>query len=206
MWRITVKGALAHRLRYALTALAVLLGVAFIAGTLVLTDTTNGAFNSLYNQVYGGTAAVVRAVQPFDPGLSFISSRPRVSSSLVPVVEKVPGVQAAAGTINGYAQLVGKDGKAIGVASNGPPEIGTSWTDNPALNQLRVLPGGTPPRAGDEVVIDEHSADVGHFRVGDRVRILTQGAPGTYVISGIATWVRKASRPSIRASASSPRS
>jgi len=49
MWRVTFKGVVAHRLRYALTALAVLLGVAFIAGTFVLTDTINSTFNNLYD-------------------------------------------------------------------------------------------------------------------------------------------------------------
>ena len=97
MWRITLKGVLAHRLRYALTALAVLIGVAFIAGTFVLTDTVNGAFDGLFSQVYSGTAAVVRGTQPFDPGVSFTTSRPRVSARLVPVVARVPGVQAAVG-------------------------------------------------------------------------------------------------------------
>jgi ABC-type cobalamin/Fe3+-siderophores transport system ATPase subunit len=67
---VTLKGVVAHRLRYALTALA-LLGVAFIAGTFVLTDTMNNALNGLYTQIYQGTAAVVRATQPFNPGTSF---------------------------------------------------------------------------------------------------------------------------------------
>ena len=65
MWRVTLTGVVAHRLRYALTALSVLLGVAFIAGTFVLTDTMNSTFNGLYNQIYQGTGAVVRATEPF---------------------------------------------------------------------------------------------------------------------------------------------
>ena len=77
MWRITWKGVVAHRLRYLLTALSVLLGVAFIAGTYVLTDTMNGTFNNLYDQIYQGTGAVVRATQPFNPGTSFTIQRDR---------------------------------------------------------------------------------------------------------------------------------
>jgi len=61
IWRITAKGAIAHRRRYSLTALAVLLGVAFIVGTLVLTDTMNASFDGLYRQIYQGTSAVIRA-------------------------------------------------------------------------------------------------------------------------------------------------
>jgi|SRR5271166_6647034 len=101
MWRITLKGVVAHRLRYALTALAVLLGVAFIAGTFVLTDTMNNAFNGLYTQIYQGTAAVVRATQPFTPPTNFTSQRQLIDSSLATTVQKVPGVQAVALDIEG---------------------------------------------------------------------------------------------------------
>jgi putative ABC transport system permease protein len=188
MWRITLKGVMAHRLRYALTALSVLLGVAFIAGTFVLTDTMNHTFDNLYTQIYQGTAAVVRASQPFNPGVSFTNERQRVDDSLASTVRAVPGVKAVALDIEGYAQLVGKNGKTIGVASNGPPTIGVAWTDVAALNPLRLLPGGHPPVTGGQVVIDKHSADVGHLAVGDKVRVLTQTSPGTYTIAGIATW------------------
>jgi putative ABC transport system permease protein len=188
MWGIALKGVIAHRLRYALTALAVLLGVAFIAGTFVLADTMNSTFNGLYNQIYAGTAAVVRATQPFNPGTSFTIQRQEIDASLAGTVAQVPGVKAVALDIEGYAQLVGKNGKPIGVASNGPPTIGLAWTDVSALNPLRLLPGGQPPRGPGEVVIDKHSADVGHFTVGDTVRVLTRNSPAVYTITGIATW------------------
>jgi putative ABC transport system permease protein len=75
-----------------------------------------------------------------------------------------------------------------GTASNGPPTLGAAWTDVAALNPLRLLPGGQPPRTSSQVVIDKHSADVGHFTVGDKVVVLTQLHPATYTITGIATW------------------
>jgi putative ABC transport system permease protein len=188
MWRITLKGVVAHRLRYALTALAVLLGVAFIAGTLVLTDSINNTFNGLFDQIYQGTAAVVRAKQPFSPGANFTAQRDRIDASIASTVEKVPGVRAVSLGIGGYAQLIGSNGKPIGKSSNGPPTLGEAWTDVAALNPLHLLPGGHAPRNDHQVVIDKHSAQVGHLAVGDRVVVLTQLPPATYTITGIATW------------------
>lgn len=188
MWGIALKGVIAHRLRYALTTLAILLGVAFISGTFVLADTMNNTFNGLYDQIYSGTAAVVRATQPFNPGITFAIQRQQIDASLANTVAKVPGVRAVAPDVEGYAQLIGKNGKPIGMASNGPPLLGVAWTDVTALNPLRLLPGGQPPRGPGEVVIDKHSADVGHFSVGDKVRILTQNSPAPYTITGIAKW------------------
>jgi putative ABC transport system permease protein len=188
MWRITAKGAMAHRRRYSLTALAVLLGVAFIVGTLALTDTMNASFDGLYRQIYQGTSAVIRARQPFSPGVTFASQRDRLDASLAAKVRTVPGVKAVSLGIDGYAQLIGRNGKPIGKPANGPPTLGEAWSDVAALNPLRLLPGGHPPRTSSEVVIDKHSADVGHFRVGDKVTVLTQLPPATYTITGIATW------------------
>jgi len=188
MWRVTLKGVVAHRLRYALTALAVLLGVAFIAGTFVLTDTMNNSFNGLYSQMYQGTAAVVRATQPFNPGTNFANQRQLIDASLATTVARVPGVQAVALDTEGYARIVGKNGKPIGTVGNGAPTLGFGWTDVTALNPFRLLAGGQPPRSPGQVVIDKHSADVGGFKVGDTVRILTQQGSGIYTITGIVTF------------------
>lgn len=188
MWSITAKGVLAHRRRYSLTALAVLLGVAFIVGTLVLTDTMNASFDGLYRQIFQGTSAVIRARQPFSPGVTFASQRDRLDASLAATVRQVPGVKAVSLGIGGYAQLVGRNGKPIGTLANGPPTLGEAWSDVAALNPLRLLPGGHPPRTSSEVVIDKHSADVGRFRIGDKVVVLTHRPPATYTITGIATW------------------
>jgi putative ABC transport system permease protein len=188
MWRVTMKGVIAHRLRYALTALAVLLGVAFIGGTFVLSDTINSTFNGLYSQIYQGTAAVVRAKEPFTPGTNFTSQRQLIDASLASTVRKVPGVKAVALYIESYAQIVGRNGKPLGMASQGPPTLGEAWIYVPALNPMRLLPGGHAPRANSQVVIDKHSADVGHLKVGDKVVVLSKLPPATYTITGIVTW------------------
>jgi putative ABC transport system permease protein len=188
MWRITIAGLIAHRVRYALTAVAVLLGVSFMAGTLVLTDTIGRTFDGLFTDVYRGTSAVVRGSEPFDAGANFTSQRPAIPASLVDNVRAVAGVSEVRVGIDGYAQLVGRNGKPIGNPGSGAPTLGQAWNDVRKMNPYRLLPGGYPPRSASEVAIDKHSADVGHLRVGDHVVVLTKRAPATYTITGIVRW------------------
>jgi len=188
MLRLVLVGVLGHKLRYAMTTFAVLLGVAFIAGTLVLTDTIGRTFDGLFTDVYRDTAAVVRAHESFTPQANFTSQRPRISASVADQVRQVPGVSAVRLAIEGYAQLVGSDGKAIGNPAAGAPTLGEAWNDIPAMNPYHFLPGSRPPGTSGEIAIDKHSADVGKLKVGDRVRVLTQGAPATYTLTGIFRW------------------
>jgi putative ABC transport system permease protein len=188
MWRLTFAGIVAYKVRYALTALAVLLGVAFMAGTLVLTDTIGRTFDGLFTDIYHGTSAVVRAPEQFSQTGSFATQRPQIAASLVPVVRGVPGVADARIGITGYAQLVGADGKPIGNPGAGAPTLGEAWNDVASMNPYRFLPGSLPPRADTQVAIDKHSADVGHLRVGQRVLVLTKQPPRYYTITGIFRW------------------
>ena len=121
MWRVTLTGVVAHRLRYALTALAVLLGVAFMAGTFVLNDTITATFNGLYSQIYQGTSAVVRAAEPFGPGAGFSVQRQRIPASLAgrlagpPPAERPPsawpGPASRSSTPCGCCQAGGRRGQ-----------------------------------------------------------------------------------------------
>jgi len=188
MWRVTLTGLLAHKIRYALTALAVLLGVAFMAGTLVFTDTIKHTFDGLFSDVYGNTSAVVRAHQAYTPGANFTSQRRLIDADVVTVVRGVPGVADVSVGVEGYAQLVGEDGKAIGNPAAGAPTLGEAWTAGTDRMAPYRFAAGRAPRSGDEVAIDKHSADVGHFGVGDRVVVLTKQKPRPYTITGIFRW------------------
>ncbi len=188
MWRVTFSGLLAHKIRYALTALAVTLGVAFMSGTFVLTDTIGRTFDGLFTDVYHNTSAVVRAYQPFTPQANFTSQRSKIDATLVSKIRLVDGVTEVRVDAQGYAQLVGKNGKPIGNPGAGAPTLGQAWNDVSSMNPYRLLPGGYPPRSSSEVVIDKRSADVGNLSVGDQVMVLTKQAPSVYTITGIVRW------------------
>jgi putative ABC transport system permease protein len=187
MIRIVFEGLLARKLRLVATALAVTLGVAFMAGTLVLTDTISRTFNDLFANVYQGTDAVVRGTAAFNGPLFMGEQRALVSASLVPALSRVPGVAADQGVVSGYARLVGKDGKALGNPANGAPTLGGNWSTTPQLNQFRLV-AGHAPRAANEVVIDKKSATDGKLSVGDTTTVLVQGPPQRVRIAGIATF------------------
>ena len=111
MKNVTIKGLLAHKLRLALTSLAIVLGVTFIAGTFVLTDTLHNTFSSLFGNIYQKVDFQVRGVAQF-PGNSATAVRNPIPESVVGTVRHVPGVGAAFGQVEGYAQFVGPDGPA----------------------------------------------------------------------------------------------
>src|SRR4029450_13823984 len=101
-----VRGLLANKFRLAGTALAVILGVAFMAGTLVLTDTIGKTFDELFADVYKETDAVVRGGASFSGVQGSADVRGRVDASVVDTVRGVDGVAQAEGNIQGYARLV----------------------------------------------------------------------------------------------------
>jgi putative ABC transport system permease protein len=185
MFRTTFKSLVARRFRLFASSLAVMLGVAFMAGTLVLTDTIQKTFDELFSDVYAGTDAVVRADGAFDS--SGIEQRGRVDASLVDTVSGVDGVADAQPDIRGYAQLIDRAGEAVGDPTTGPPTLGGNWIDSEELNGFRLVDGNAP-RRDDEVVIDKKSADDTGYRVGDTAQVLVKGGPEDVTISGIATF------------------
>ena len=111
MWRVTLKGLLAKKLRLVLTSIAVVLGVAFMSGTFVLTDTLGAVFDDLFSQQAEDIDAVVRA--PSRRSATTSRASPRATpcpESLLETVESVDGVAAAEGSIFGFATVVGRDG------------------------------------------------------------------------------------------------
>jgi putative ABC transport system permease protein len=183
MWRATVKSLLGHKFRLALTALSIVLGVSFVAGTYVLTDTINNTFDKLFEDVTAGVDVYVRSDSSFtDIGTEAGDIEP-VPSELLAEIEQADGVAYAQGEVSGYAQFVDKDGEAI--APFGPPTLGVSWGEHDDLSALTIREG-RKPMADGEVAMDAGTAKEHGFRVGDTVTILTQGPPEEFEIVGIA--------------------
>src|SRR5215471_8414488 len=185
MIKIVLQSLLARKRRLVITALAVIIGVAFTAGTLMLTDSMGKTFNDLSAGAYKNTDAVVRAKAVFNDPSGGGGQRPLVDASLVPALSHVPGVADAQGTVQGYAQLIGKDGTPVG--SGYAPTFGGNWGTVPALNPFQLV-AGHAPQGPDEVVIDKHSADLGHLAVGDTTTVLVSGPPQRVRIAGIAVF------------------
>jgi putative ABC transport system permease protein len=181
--RIVLQGLLAHKLRLALTALAIVLGVTFISGTFVLTDTLHNTFTTLFGRIYQNVDFEVRGTAAFSSNNGGAgATRKPIPQSIATSVRHVPGVAYAQGTVNGYAQFVSPDGKAI--SNGGAPTLGFSYDPNPQLAALR-LSQGTAPTSSHDVVMDAGTAQKYHFKVGDHVRVLLSGPPQTFTLSGI---------------------
>lgn len=180
MWRATIKGLFAYKLRLALTAVAVVLGVAFVAGTFVLTDTLTGFFDSVVKEANAGTDFVVQPSSGSNLDAGFGGER--VPTAMTAKVRAVSGVAIAEGGVSGNAQILDRDGKRIG--GGGPPTLGFSYGEHPELSPLR-LKQGHAPHGGNEVVIDAVTARTHNFHVGDRVNIIPNGPVQQFTIAGI---------------------
>jgi putative ABC transport system permease protein len=187
--KVTLKGLRAHKTRFISTFLAVLLGISFLAGMLVLTDTIKQSFDDLFASVNQGTDALVRSTEVVSGVGAGDEIRQRLDDSLVDTVAGVDGVKAAEpGISTNFTQIVGSNGKALGNPGRGAPTLGGNWIGTTALNPFKIAEG-RPPESDDEVVIDRGSSKKGDLHVGDKVTILVPtGAPRKFTISGIATF------------------
>jgi putative ABC transport system permease protein len=183
MWKVTLKGIWAKKIRFLLTGVAVMLGVAFVSGTFVLTETISSTFDALFSDIYQHTDAVVREKEAFKG--DFGSGRGRISASLLPVVRSAPGVAEADGSVQGLAVIVDKHNKALGSNGQGAPTFGFAWIPDRDLSTLHIVQG-RGPRAANEIVIDKKSADDAGYKPGDTVPVITKEGRANYRLTGIA--------------------
>ncbi len=185
MIRVALKGLLGRKLRAALTAIAIVLGVAMVSGTYVLTDTIKSAFTTVFTTVYKNTDAVITGKSAIG-GSSRGGDRvtvPTLPASLLARVRALPGVALATGGVSDQAQLVGHNGKVI--ARGGAPGLLNSYT--PAAQRFNPLEltHGTWPTAPGDVDIDANTADKNHFSVGQQIGLIARGPEEHFRIAGI---------------------
>jgi putative ABC transport system permease protein len=177
---ITVNTIWAHKRRLAATTLGVVLGVAFLAGTLLLGDTLRANFSQLFTQADATTDVVVRSATAIGSGAT--APRTGIDAALLQRVRAVNGVAEAQPYLEGYAKLIGKDGTAIG--GSGPPTTAANWIADPRLNPYHLVQGHAP-QADDQVVINSGAASSGKLSVGSTATMLVPQPLRVHVV-GIA--------------------
>src|SRR3954454_21690052 len=182
MFNLTRKGLWAHKVRFMLTGLAVVLGVAFMAGTMILPDTMGKTFDGLLATSNEGIDVVVHRTTTVESDVATVQER--VDATLVDQIRQIDGVDAAAGSIEGFAQIVGADGQATTTEGIGGT-MGVSWIDDARLNPFE-LRSGRAPEGPSEVVLDQATVDDQGWALGDTVGVLAKDETTPMTIVGTA--------------------
>ena len=187
MIAVALKGVAGRKVRALLTALAIVIGVTMVSGTLVLTDTIQKGFDAVFGASYEQTDAVIAGKEIVKGSQSGAATVPE---SLLAQVRALPEVEAAGGNIapiaSNRAEIFGRDGKAIG--SGGAPQFGLGNDASlPQFSPLELKTGQWPegPR---QVALDADTAAAQKFKVGDTVTVATLGAKHRYQVTGVATF------------------
>ena len=170
MFRHTLRSLWSHKRRLISTCVAVILGVAFMAGTLVLSSTVNHVFDDLFGDLGKNVDAVVRGDVLFESDFGG-AQRAFLDESVVAKVEQVDGVAAAEGSISSQ-QLTLLDNKDEPMGGVGPPTIVGAWNADEAMSSYQIDQGRAPTKPG-EVVIDRAGVEEGGFTIGDDISLIT---------------------------------
>jgi putative ABC transport system permease protein len=182
MLRLTLHSLWSHKRRLVATCVAVLLGVAFMAGTLVLTSTLNRVFDDLFRGMGEGVDAQVRGPVLFESEFQG-TQRDLIHESTVDSILEVPGVAAVEPFVASYSMTV-LDAEGEPMGGFGPPTIVGSWEYDPQLASY-TLADGRAPEAPGEVVIDMATAKDGPFDIGDEIEIITPTGREKFEVVGL---------------------
>ncbi|MFJ4472691.1 ABC transporter permease [Streptomyces sp. NPDC089424] len=181
MFRTALRNVLAHKARLLMTVLAVMLGVAFVSGTLVFADTLSNAFRNQSAKSYDDVAVSVTSyADPDDP-----KEEPGLTGKTLDKISTVDGVAATYGRVDGFAGVADPDGKLIGVGWSNKGSNFAPGKDG--KDPAYTFTDGTGPLKDDQIALDEESAAKGEYRVGDRVRVATNGPVKEFTLSGVFT-------------------
>ncbi|HEY4279559.1 MAG TPA: FtsX-like permease family protein [Conexibacter sp.] len=178
MVALSLRGLVTRKLRTALTALAIVLGVGFVAGTYILTDSINKAFDNVFQTANQNTDVSVTPREQFDN-----AGTSQVPAAVLRQVQSVQGVRLAAGSVSdSAATLYTKDGRDALVRGGAPTILNG---ESPRALSPLTYAEGSEPSAPDQIAIDKHSASLGDFKLGDTVRVSADGPIRSFRLTGI---------------------
>ncbi|MET9642037.1 ABC transporter permease [Streptomyces syringium] len=184
MFRTALRNVLAHKARLLMTVLAVMLGVAFVSGTLVFTSTISDAYQKSSQKGFTGVDV---AIQPHreDGDKGKPGAAPDLGQGLLDRAAKVPGAASATGSVNGFAAISDKKGKLVG---EGFASAGANYYPGPDGKDPRYpMKSGRAPQAKGEIALDATTADRAGYKVGDTVRVSVNGPVLPQKVTGIFT-------------------
>ena len=177
--RLTLRGVLARKFRVLLTGFAIVLGVAFVSGAFILTDSVKGAINGLFTELQGDIDFEIRSTIAF--GDQARAQRDPVPDSIAELARAVPGVDRTEVNIIRLATIIKANGKPLRTSG---PAFGISWYGTNGLDG-RVVLEGREARRGSEVAIDKKSATRAGYKLGDTVTVVGPNGSGTFTLVGL---------------------
>ncbi|EGE44070.1 FtsX-like permease family protein [Streptomyces sp. SID4928] len=179
MFRTALRNVLAHKVRLLMTVLAVMLGVAFVSGTLIFTDTLGNAFSKQSAKSYDNVAVSIETFAGDDEKTAGIDE------ATLEKIRGLDGVASATGRVDGFAGVADPDGKLIG---NGWSNTGANFAPGKdGEDASYVFTDGSGPAKNGTIALDKDTANKGEYKVGDPVRVATNGPVKEYTLSGIFT-------------------
>ncbi|HEY2653424.1 MAG TPA: FtsX-like permease family protein [Solirubrobacteraceae bacterium] len=184
MTKVALKGLLGRKTRAALTAIAIVLGVAMVSGTYILTDTIKAAFSTVFTRAYAHADAVITGKSAIGTNSSNGNqiTPPSLTNSLLARVRALPQVSLASGSIQDQAGLIGHNGKVI--ARGGAPGLAFSYTPASLHFTPFTLSSGNWPRAPNEIDVDAETATKQHFSIGQQIGVVARGPEEHFRIAG----------------------
>ncbi|WP_327177513.1 ABC transporter permease [Streptomyces sp. NBC_01335] len=181
MFRTALRNVLAHKARLLMTVLAVMLGVAFVSGTLIFTDTLGNAFRNQSAKSYDDVAVAVSTSGGRHDG----RTTDGVDAATLEKIRSLDGVAGVTGRVSGFAGAADRDGKLIGDgwSTNG----GNFAPGKDGKDPAYTFTSGNGPVKDGQIALDRASADKGGYHVGDTVRVATNGPVKEYALTGVFT-------------------
>ncbi|SER99950.1 putative ABC transport system permease protein [Propionibacterium cyclohexanicum] len=190
MWKAAWKSLLGHKLRLILSALSVVLGIAFLSGSLTFTGMLKQTFDSITQGTIADVNVGVKGSFDVTSTLTPDYARTHLSDAEIDKIRAVDGVESASGTTSSFNSiyLLGTDGRVV--ASSGAPSVAANYMSEPAMNHQPgiVVKQGRAPRADNEVAVDPSSLSRSGYAIGDQVGVLTPSGTIRMTLVGALTW------------------